>query len=98
MISIYILLLFILFLSIFLGAELIKKVPAILHTPLMSGMNAISGITIIASISSLGANSNSISITLGFLSLVFASINVVGGYLITHRMLKLFKTTKDTKI
>ena len=84
------LLIFILVLSIFLGVELITKVPSTLHTPLMSGANAISGITLVGAILSSGA-SEFITIALGTAAVFFASINVVGGYLVTNRMLSMFK-------
>lgn len=82
---------FILALSIFLGFELISKVPATLHTPLMSGSNAISGITLVGALLSAGGEGNQISIYLGTASVIFATINVVGGYLVTDRMLEMFK-------
>ena len=85
-----ILLIFILVLSIFLGVELITKVPSTLHTPLMSGANAISGITLVGAILSSGS-SEIMRIILGTSSVFFASINVVGGYLVTNRMLGMFK-------
>ena len=85
-----ILLVFILVLSIFLGVELITKVPSTLHTPLMSGANAISGITLVGAILSSGS-SELITIALGPAAVFFASINVVGGYLVTNRMLGMFK-------
>ncbi|MBL6900289.1 MAG: NAD(P) transhydrogenase subunit alpha [SAR86 cluster bacterium] len=85
-----ILLIFILILSIFLGVELITKVPSTLHTPLMSGANAISGITLVGAILSSGS-SEIVTITLGTAAVFFASINVVGGYLVTNRMLGMFK-------
>ncbi len=85
-----ILLVFILVLSIFLGVELITKVPSTLHTPLMSGANAISGITLVGAILSSGS-SETITIILGTAAVFFASINVVGGYLVTNRMLGMFK-------
>lgn len=85
-----ILLIFILVLSIFLGIELITKVPSTLHTPLMSGANAISGITLVGAILSSGS-SEVITIALGTAAVFFASINVVGGYLVTNRMLGMFK-------
>jgi H+-translocating NAD(P) transhydrogenase subunit alpha len=87
---------FILFLSIFLGFELIRKVPATLHTPLMSGSNAISGIILVGAIVAAGMETSPLSSVLGFLSVVFATINVVGGYLVTNRMLAMFKK-KETK-
>ncbi len=85
-----ILLIFILVLSIFLGVELITKVPSTLHTPLMSGANAISGITLVGAVLSSGS-SEIITIILGTSAVFFASINVVGGYLVTNRMLGMFK-------
>ena len=85
-----ILLIFILVLSIFLGVELITKVPSTLHTPLMYGANAISGITLVGALLSSGS-SEAITIALGTAAVFFASINVVGGYLVTNRMLSMFK-------
>ncbi|MCW5960467.1 MAG: NAD(P) transhydrogenase subunit alpha [Pyrinomonadaceae bacterium] len=82
---------FILMLSIFLGFELINKVPASLHTPLMSGANAISGITLVGAVISAGEGNNTFTIVLGTLAVVFATVNVVGGYLVTDRMLAMFK-------
>ena len=79
-------------LAIFLGFELITKVPPTLHTPLMSGANAISGITIVGALLALGASGNDpLLAILGFCAIVFGTINVVGGYLVTDRMLKMFK-------
>lgn len=78
-------------LAIFVGFELITKVPPTLHTPLMSGSNAISGITIVGALLSAGAQDLTASTILGLVALVFATINVVGGYLVTDRMLKMFK-------
>jgi NAD(P) transhydrogenase subunit alpha len=86
------LLFFIFALAIFLGVELISKVPSQLHTPLMSGSNAISGITIVGALLALGAGDNAqLACILGFLAVVFATINVVGGYVVTDRMLSMFK-------
>ena len=85
-----ILLIFVLVLSIFLGVELITKVPSTLHTPLMSGANAISGITLVGAILASGS-SEIVTIILGTAAVFFASINVVGGYLVTNRMLGMFK-------
>ena len=87
--EIYLLLFFILILSIFLGLELISKIPSTLHTPLMSGANAISGITLVGALT-LDTGSNHQSV-LAFFEILFASINVFGGYLVTNRMLKMFK-------
>lgn len=92
------LLIFVLVLSTFLGFELISKVPSQLHTPLMSGSNAISGITIVGAIISLlgsfAAGSEVMRIILGTAAVTFATINVVGGYLVTDRMLAMFKKDK----
>ena len=78
-------------LAIFLGFEVITKVPPTLHTPLMSGSNAISGITLIGAILSAGSEFTTLTTVLGFLAVVFATINVVGGFLVTNRMLEMFK-------
>jgi len=78
-------------LAVLLGFEVINKVPPILHTPLMSGSNAISGITIVGAILSAGAKLTLLTTILGCLAVIFAMINVVGGFLVTDRMLKMFK-------
>jgi NAD(P) transhydrogenase subunit alpha len=78
-------------LAIFVGFELITKVPPTLHTPLMSGSNAISGITIVGAILGAGLEQFTISTILGLIAVIFAMINVVGGFLVTDRMLKMFK-------
>ena len=78
-------------LATFLGAELIGRVPPTLHTPLMSGANAISGITIVGALVVAGSGLGWISTLLGFGAVVFAMINVVGGYAVTHRMLSMFR-------
>jgi NAD(P) transhydrogenase subunit alpha len=91
-------LLFILLLAIFLGFELISKVPSTLHTPLMSGSNAISGITLVGALTTAGTDVNGwVTIVLGVLAVVFATINVVGGYLVTDRMLRMFKKKEPAK-
>ncbi len=87
----FVLVLTIFVLAIFVGFEVITKVPTILHTPLMSGSNAISGITIIGAILSAGVQYTALTTVLGFTAMVFATINVVGGFLVTHRMLDMFK-------
>ena len=85
-------LLFILLLSITLGFELISKVPATLHTPLMSGSNAISGITLVGALIAAGSEAgDTLSIILGTCAVAFATINVIGGYMVTDRMLAMFK-------
>jgi NAD(P) transhydrogenase subunit alpha len=78
-------------LAIFVGFEVITKVPPTLHTPLMSGSNAISGITIIGAILSSGSQHTTLTTVLGFTAVVFATINVVGGFLVTNRMLQMFR-------
>jgi len=80
-------------LAIFVGFEIITKVPPTLHTPLMSGSNAISGIAIIGAILATTLNSN-IGMWIGFVAVIFAMINVIGGFLVTDRMLKMFKRKK----
>lgn len=77
-------------LAIFVGFEIITKVPPTLHTPLMSGSNAISGITLIGALLSAGTQHSTLTAVLGLVALIFATINVVGGFLVTHRMLKMF--------
>lgn len=89
------LLFFVFALAIFLGFELIAKVPSQLHTPLMSGSNAISGITIVGALLAVQSNGETMTQVLGFLAVVFATINVFGGYAVTDRMLSMFKK-KDT--
>jgi NAD(P) transhydrogenase subunit alpha len=84
-------LLFILMLAVFLGFELINKVPATLHTPLMSGANAISGITVVGAIAIAGNGNQDLAQWLGAGAVALASINVVGGYMVTDRMLGFFK-------
>ena len=87
----FLMLVYIFVLAIFVGFELITKVPPTLHTPLMSGSNAISGITIVGALLSAGLEEFTISTILGLAVVIFAMINVVGGYLVTDRMLKMFK-------
>jgi NAD(P) transhydrogenase subunit alpha len=82
--------LWILLLAIFVGFELITKVPPTIHTPLMSGANAISGITIVGALYCASAGYGTLGQILGFLAITFATINVVGGFLVTDRMLKMF--------
>jgi NAD(P) transhydrogenase subunit alpha len=77
-------------LAIFVGFEVINKVPPLLHTPLMSGSNAISGITVVGAMISV-ATPNTFTTILGFIAVVLAMINVVGGFVVTHRMLGMFK-------
>ena len=81
----------------FVGLELISKVPPTLHTPLMSGANAISGITIIGAIAAAGLDADVVARVLGFVALVAATVNVVGGFLVTDRMLEMFKSRSERK-
>ncbi len=78
-------------LAIFVGFEIITKVPPTLHTPLMSGANAISGITIVGALIAAGYQETTWTAILGFLALIFATTNAVGGFWVTHRMLGMFK-------
>jgi NAD(P) transhydrogenase subunit alpha len=94
MIGEILILLYIFILGVFVGFEVITKVPPLLHTPLMSGSHAIAGITIVGSFISAGAGFSTLSSALGFLALVFAMVNVVGGFLVTDRMLEMFKKDK----
>ncbi len=89
-----ILLLFIFVLAAFLGFELISKVPSQLHTPLMSGSNAISGITVVGALLAVNVSADPLSTWLGFTAIVLATVNVVGGYMVTDRMLGMFKKKK----
>ena len=90
-----ILLLFTFVLAAFLGFELISKVPSQLHTPLMSGSNAISGITIVGALIAAGQTNDNFSKWLGLAALILATINVVGGYFVTDRVLSMFKGKKE---
>lgn len=89
-------LIYILILAIFIGVELIKNVPSVLHTPLMSGANALSGVVIVgALLVMLQANpENYLALGLGFVAVVLGIINVVGGFAVTDRMLQMFKKKK----
>lgn len=78
-------------LAIYVGVEVITKVPPTLHTPLMSGSNAISGITLIGALLSAGTQHTSLTTALGVVAVVLATINVVGGFMVTNRMLQMFK-------
>ena len=90
--EILILLLALFVLSLFLGVELIVKVPPTLHTPLMTGTNAVSGITLVGALLAAGSDTSPMLVNvLGFLAVTFATINVIGGYLVTNRMLSMFK-------
>lgn len=83
-------------LSVFLGIEIIGRVPSVLHTPLMSGANAIHGVVVIGAIIIMGEaeQDNYLALTLGFLAVVLGTLNVVGGFVVTDRMLEMFKKKK----
>ncbi len=85
---------FIIILSIFLGIEVISHVPAVLHTPLMSGSNAIHGVVIIGAIIVMGHAHDTLSLILGFFAVILGTLNVVGGFVVTDRMLEMFKKKK----
>ena len=91
--ELYIIIIFVM--AMMLGYELIKKIPPTLHTPLMSGTNAISGIVIIGSILVITSTSDLVVNILGFISLLLSSINVFGGFIVTDRMLEMFKKPKN---
>jgi H+-translocating NAD(P) transhydrogenase subunit alpha len=88
---------FIILLSIFLGIEVISHVPSVLHTPLMSGANAIHGVVIIGAIIVMGHAEAALSMVLGFIAVVLGTLNVVGGFVVTDRMLEMFKKKKTKK-
>jgi len=92
--SVEILVLFVFVLAIFVGFEVISKVPSMLHTPLMSGTNAIHGIILLGGMLVLAAADNTLSQVLGFVAVVFGAANVFGGYMVTDRMLQMFKKKK----
>jgi NAD(P) transhydrogenase subunit alpha len=85
---------FIILLSVFLGIEVISHVPAVLHTPLMSGSNAIHGVVIIGAIIVMGHAESTLSLILGFIAVILGTLNVVGGFVVTDRMLEMFKKKK----
>jgi len=87
-------LIFIIILSVYLGIEVISHVPAVLHTPLMSGSNAIHGVVIIGAIIVMGHAESTLSLVLGFLAVILGTLNVVGGFVVTDRMLEMFKKKK----
>lgn len=91
-----ILILYIFMLAIFTGVEMISRVPVILHTPLMSGTNFIHGIILIGAMIALGHATTPLEQAIGFFAVLIATINVVGGYVVTERMLEMFKTEKKT--
>ncbi|SJZ55075.1 NAD(P) transhydrogenase subunit alpha [Chitinophaga eiseniae] len=89
-------LIYIVILSVFLGVEVISRVPSVLHTPLMSGANAIHGVVIIGAIIVMGQaeQDNYLALVLGFLAVILGTVNVVGGFVVTDRMLEMFKKKK----
>ena len=82
-------------LAVFVGFEVISKVPTMLHTPLMSGTNAIHGIVLIGAMLVAGSADSTLEQVVGFVAVVFATINIVGGFLVTDRMLEMFKRRPD---
>ena len=81
-------------LAVYVGAEIIARIPPTLHTPLMSGSNAISGIAVLGAMLATGSDSGGLASVLGFLGIVLATVNVVGGFVVTDRMLAMFKSKK----
>lgn len=88
---------YVVILSIFLGIEVISRVPSVLHTPLMSGANAIHGVVLIGAIIVMGEaeRDNYLALILGFLAVILGTLNVVGGFVVTDRMLEMFKSKKN---
>ncbi len=93
----FILVITIFVLAMFVGFELITKVPPTLHTPLMSGSNAISGIAIVGALLAAGAPESSVASILGVVAVALATVNVVGGFLVTHRMLRMFRSKSEER-
>lgn len=87
-------LIYILIFAVFIGVELIKNVPSVLHTPLMSGANALSGVVIVGAILVMLEAQTTLALILGFIAVIFGTINVVGGFAVTDRMLQMFKKRK----
>ena len=88
-------LIFIVLLAAFLGFELIRKVPATLHTPLMSGSNFVHGIVLVGAMVALGRAETTLELTIGFIGVFLGAGNAVGGYVVTERMLEMFKSSKE---
>ncbi|HMW39045.1 MAG TPA: NAD(P) transhydrogenase subunit alpha [Saprospiraceae bacterium] len=93
-ISNHIQMIYLVILMIFVGIELISHVPSVLHTPLMSGANAIHGVVIIGAIIVMGQAEGTLSLILGFIAVILGTLNVVGGFVVTDRMLEMFKKKK----
>ena len=91
MLVVYLVGLYVFVLSCFVGYEVISKVPPLLHTPLMSGTNAVSGISLVGAVIAAGHGQDALTTALGFVAIICGTINVIGGYLVTHRMLRMFK-------
>ena len=91
MVSVYLVGIYVFVLSVFVGFEIISKVPPMLHTPLMSGTNAISGISLVGAVVAAGFGSSAMASFLGFIAVICGMVNVVGGYMVTNRMLRMFK-------
>ena len=91
MVSAFLVGIYVFVLSIFVGFEIISKVPPMLHTPLMSGTNAISGITLVGAVVAVGKGESTLAIGLGVAAVICGTVNVVGGYLVTNRMLRMFR-------
>ena len=88
---VYLIGLYVFVLSIFVGYEIISKVPPLLHTPLMSGTNAISGISLVGAVIAAGHGEDRLTTVMGFVAIICGTINVIGGYLVTNRMLQMFR-------
>jgi NAD(P) transhydrogenase subunit alpha len=89
---------YVLILAAFLGYQVISRVPSLLHTPLMSATNAISGISLVGSLVTAGAHQTAVSAVLGFFAVTCSTINVVGGFVITDRMLKMFRKRETSSV
>lgn len=87
--------LYIFMLAAFTGYEIIGRVPAILHTPLMSGSNFVHGIVLVGAMVALGTAEGTLEVVIGFLGTIMAAVNAAGGYVVTERMLEMFKSSKD---
>lgn len=93
--SVFLIGIYVFVLSVFVGFEIISKVPPMLHTPLMSGTNAISGITLVGAVLAAGKGESNLAIGLGIAAVICGMINVVGGYMVTNRMLQMFRKKKE---
>ena len=91
MVSVYLMGFYVFVLAVFVGFEIISKVPPMLHTPLMSGTNAISGISLVGAVVAAGKGEGALAIGLGVAAVICGTVNVVGGYMVTNRMLRMFR-------